>query len=635
MSQSRAIYLQGEHEGLFAMLEAPEVGRARTAVLLCPPFGWDDMCSYRARRDWARALAAEGHAALRLDLPGSGDSDATACAPRLLQAWMRSIDGAAVWLRDAVQAERVTLVGIGLTGLVAAQAALLGEAIDELVLWSVPARGEKLLRELRTFSMLGSARIEGNDAARARREQGDGELEVNGYLLSAETLGELERLDLGELAAHSRDAGGATAAERGDGTAGAASGAGGPTRALLLGRDGMKVDSRLAETLHARGLDVTVAEGPGYGAMMVEPQESKAPEDVFARVGSWLGGASDGPGQVPREGERRCSAHAAATVPHDRGRGWRERAQLEPRSAGGLVRERTLAVPGPHGSLFGVLAEPTGERRPLTALLLNAGPQRRTGPNRMWVEIARRWAASGVATLRIDAAGIGDSDGDASRLVRIAEFYRPEYVAQTCSALDVLAAEGLPPHFVLLGLCGGAYWAAHAALADERVSRVMLLNPRTLVYDPRLHTARRVRELRQRALLASTWRKALSGDLHLARHLETGRTLVKLAATAPRRSRGRSKAAAVPTDPGADPVENLFDQLRERSQRALLMFTGAEVLHRELLRHGTLERMDRWPNVELSVLGTDADTHTLTPLWLQRQVHELLDAALRSDPRAA
>jgi hypothetical protein len=41
---------------------------------------------------------------------------------------------------------------------------------------------------------------------------------------------------------------------------------------------------------------------------------------------------------------------------------------------------------------------------------------------------------------------------------------------------------------------------------------------------------------------------------------------------------------------------------------------------------GQLE--DRWPNIELALRGTSVDTHTLTPLWLQRQVHALLDRVL-------
>src|SRR6202020_1242018 len=103
--------------------------------------------------------------------------------------------------------------------------------------------------------------------------------------------------------------------------------------------------------------------------------------------------------------------------------------------AGVALRERPVFVDGPSGPLFGVLTEPLAGRRELTGLLLNAGPQRRTGPNRMWVQIARSWAAQGVSTLRLDLAGIGDSEGDATVLARVAEFYKDTYAEQACGAL--------------------------------------------------------------------------------------------------------------------------------------------------------------------------------------------------------
>ena len=45
------------------------------SVLICPPFGWEDFCSYRSRLAWAQALAAErATPTLRIDLPATGDS---------------------------------------------------------------------------------------------------------------------------------------------------------------------------------------------------------------------------------------------------------------------------------------------------------------------------------------------------------------------------------------------------------------------------------------------------------------------------------------------------------------------------------------------------------------------------------
>ena len=221
------------------------------------------------------------------------------------------------------------------------------------------------------------------------------------------------------------------------------------------------------------GTSVTVADGVGYAAMMVEPQDARPPVAVFDLVDSWLvegeaeGGASDAP---PSRVEPGRAAHGKAER-------IATREDLELTRSGVELRERPMYVEAPDGPLFGILTEPLGERRDLCAVLMNAGPQRRTGPNRMWVEIARRWAVRGVPTLRFDLAGIGDSDGDAAALVRVASLYAPAYAGQARAALDTLSAHGLPGRFVVLGLCAGAYWSTHTALEDKRVARVIMPTP--------------------------------------------------------------------------------------------------------------------------------------------------------------
>jgi alpha-beta hydrolase superfamily lysophospholipase len=589
----RPIYLSSSGAGVFAVAHTPAEPRSRTAVLLCPPFGWDDMCSYRIRREWAQRLADSGHHALRIDLPGSGDSAGMPTDPGQLAAWEDAVTAAAAWLRQSAGSGRTAAIGIGLGGWVACRAALLGAPIEELVLWSVPARGRRLVRELRTFAALETAGAARPDTEPA--DGGEGELVANGYLLSAASAAELERADLSRLPAPDAP----------------------PLRALLLGRDGISADETLRRSLAEAGTAVTVADGPGYGAMMVEPQDARTPAEVMERVDAWLG-----------EGEA-APAGPARTARHPRAAWTSERAILLEHE-GAPLRERPVAIERPEGSLFGILAEPAGERADFGAVLFNAGPQRRTGPNRMWVEIARRWAGRGVPTLRLDVAGIGDSDGDASVLARTAEFYKPAYVEQARAALAQTSVWGMPHRLVLLGLCSGAYLSAHCAVADDRVAAVVLLNPRTLVYDEWTHTMRRMRQLRERALLASTWRRALRGELKLARHLETGRNIVGRAAGAPTRARERIGAHAPAPGQGRAPIEDLFDRLRDRGQRTLLFFTGEEVLHRELAGSGVLDRIGDWPNVQLEVVTTPVETHTLTPLWLQRHVHALVDRFLET-----
>lgn len=622
---ARPFYLQGSGTPVFAFLHPPAGTPRGTAVLLSPPFGWEDMCSYRVRREWAEHLARAGHSALRIDLPGSGDSAGAPSDPGRLDAWTDAVDAAARWLRRDAGAAQVAVIGIGLGGMVSCRAALSGAPIDELVLWSAPACGRTLLRELRAFSAFEVASaLDAGESAPTSDPADEGTLVADGYLLSAETVAELEQLDLAELEASSPMT----------------------RRALLLGRDGLKVDKALPALLERLGAAVTVLDGPGYGAMTVEAQDARPPTEVFELVSSWLEegesphGAPEQQHRAPEQqhgelvaasaaGEREAPASMPAGEPADHD-------EMTLDCAGASLRERPMFLDGPSGRLFGVLTEPLGARRELTALLLNAGPQRRTGPNRMWVEIARRWAAHGVPTLRLDMAGIGDADGDATALGQVTAFYKTEYVEQARAALQELAERGLPPRFVMLGLCSGAYWSAQAAVVDQRVSAVMMLNPRTLVFDEWLHSLRRARRLRRQMMLPSTWGKVLRGEIKLAKHLETGRTLVERAASGPMRARERIVAPpqeeATGREPAAnDPIEDLFDALRDRDQRALLMFTGKEVLRGELSRNGVLDRMDRWPNLELALLGTSAETHTLTPLWLQRQVHSLVDRVLEDE----
>jgi len=597
-------YLSIGEERVFALYDAPIAPQARTAVLLCPPFGWEDICSYRSRRDWAERLARAGHPTLRIDLPGSGDSSGAAADPLRLDAWTAAAVGAARWLRSASGAGRVAVIGIGLGGILACRAAIQSGGIDELVLWAVPARGRTLIRELRAFSRLELANeLPGEQDQSLLPQSAEGELVANGYRMSEETVQELERLDLAELPQES-----------------------GPQRALLLERDGLRTDKRLHALLERCGAAVTVANGRGYGLMTREPQDARPPLQVFELVGSWLaGGEAAGPGTAPSEPASVGRAQAGSTqAPPDH-------ESLRIVHSGVELRETPVFVDRPAGRLFGVLSEPLGDHRELCAVLLNAGPQRHTGPNRMWVEIGRRWAARGVPTLRIDLKGIGDSDGDSASLARVASLYVPSYVEEARAALEMLLARGLPSRFILLGLCSGAYWSMQAALQDERIGGVIMLNPRTLIWDEWGHTVERTRDLRERLLLGSTWRRLLRGEITLARHLETAHALAARAIHTPLRARERMAASRGARGTRVEPIDGLLDALRDRDQRVLLLLTGKEPLRARLEQNGLLARLDRWPNLELAIRGTAADTHTLTPLWLQRQVHALVDGALEGE----
>ena len=511
-------------------------------------------------------------------------------------------------------AGRVAVIGIGLGGMVSCRAALGGAPINDLVLWSVPARGRTLLRELRAFSALEAANIPVAGEPPRSDPRDEGTVVANGYLLSAETVQELEHLDLQEVEASSR-------ASR---------------RALLLGRDGLKVDGALLGALESAGAAVTVADVQGYGAMMPsEPHEARAPTEVFEFVGSWLGEGEPRGASVVTAEHRQTGTGRDGTGTGEDGDILtpgvpRDHDEIVIRRSGVALRERPILFDGPGGRLFGVLTEPLGIRRELTGVLPNAGFQRRTGPNRMWVEIARRWAVNGVPTLRLDGAGIGDFEGDVTTPGQIAEFYKPLYVEQACAALEMLAERGLPSRFVMLGFCSGAYCSAHAALADERVSVVCMINPRTLIFDEWQwrYTLRHIRHIRESMLLPSTWRRVLRGQIRLDKHFATGRTLVGRAASVSIRARERNvsrrSATREASEPAArEPVADLFDALRDRDQRALLMFTGKEALHRELQSKGCVRRS-----------GSLAEPRAGAPRDLRRHAHARPAVAAAAGSRA-
>lgn len=592
-TRARALYLIEAADGpVFGFFHGASEPLRSSAVLICPPFGWEDVCSYRGRRDWAERLATAGYPTLRIDLPGTGDSGEASGDHGRLDAWTDAVSAAATWLRRETDRPRVTAVGIGLGGLLICRALAAEAPIDDVVLWGTPSRGRTFVRELRAFARLESSQL----AMPGEREASppDGGTEAGGFLISAETSDALEDWDVATLSSgDARIAG----------------------RALLLGRDGIEVDARLHQHLERAGAEVTVAPGEGYGAMMAEPQLARPPIKVFAQVESWLGEATPPELATPIPADE-------TTLDEREHRAVEERRAIELTIAGGGIRESPLTVEQACGQLFGILAEPIDvPSLGVAAVVLNAGAIRHTGPSRMWVEIARRWAARGVPTLRLDLEGIGDADGDDSRFTELAELYVLGLVDQVRAALDVLEARGVAERFVLLGLCSGAYWSFHGALQDDRVSAAFMLNPQAIFWDASQET---VRDLRKALLRRSSWLRLLRGEAPLARLRALAGKLPEGIVTLARRILSRLTARS-----DRDELDRALQRLGETDKRVLWVFSGEEPLHEELKREGRLERLQRWPHVELDLIpGRD---HTLRPTAARRGAHAALDDALERE----
>ncbi|MEA3054766.1 MAG: hypothetical protein QOD30_198 [Actinomycetota bacterium] len=577
-----ARYLDLDGTAAYAVLHETAPMRRATAVLLLAPFGWDDTSSYRARRTWAVSLADDGYPVLRLDLPGTGDSGGGPSDPDRVPAWIAAITAAVHELRAATGCPRVALVGLGLGGLLGLAATDAGASVDELVLWAAPGRGRAIVRELKAFAQMEASRAP--DAGPLP----DGAFAANGYLLTADTVAALTALDAASMAAP------------------------GVERALLLGRDGLPVDDKVRSSLETSGVKVTVADGPGYGALTSTHQQSRLPRTTMGTVAAWLA-----------EGGTPIDADPAPPPPEHRA----PRTTTTISVGGDEIRERLVTFDQRDVRLVGVLAEPTAEPAPLCAVLLNAGAQRRIGPNRMWVEAARRWATRGVPTLRVDLASIGDSGGRDRFPIADRELYEGEYGEQVSGILDHLVGLGLPERFLLMGLCSGAYWSFRTGQVDERVAGVVLLNPLALVFDPFQPTIRQTQKLR-RLSQPAMWGRLLRGDVAGGNIREVARATVMRGVTSPQRLVGRIVDNRRAARAGGNELDYALDRLRDNGVRARLVFTASEPLRRELAHDGFFERLDRWPNLLLHLLDGPPDTHTLQPLAVQREIHEVIDMAV-------
>jgi dienelactone hydrolase len=450
-----------------------------------------------------------------------------------------------------------------------------GAPIDDLVLWGTPARGRSWVRELTAFSKLELASF--FDGIEPPPDLDAGELEAGGFLLSEETVQAVSALDLSELPLPAADC----------------------RRALLLDRDGIAVDHRLAELLERSGVQVEIGSGVGYAAMTSHPQQARAPLSVIGRVASWLALAPNAP---------------AAGPPADTGVQATDTARIE--EPGGTVIETPITIRQRFGRLAAVLSEP--ERSEAAAggfcvVLLNAGAVRRIGPNRMWVEAARRWAAAGVPTLRLDVEGLGDADGDPTPYAADAGLYVPQLVPQVIAALDELERRGTASRFVIGGLCAGAYWSLYAALDDPRVTASLMINPRALVWDPGLLPARDLRKLFSTQVTWAKIREQASGP--------RVRAIARYVLTSPARSVARRRAAAL--DDHA-----IVERLRRSGKQALFVFADNEPLQDELETSGELAALEQMPNVTIEYIRVR--DHTLRPCRIQHQAHELLDRQLQA-----
>jgi pimeloyl-ACP methyl ester carboxylesterase len=151
----------------------------------------------------------------------------------------------------------------------------------------------------------------------------------------------------------------------------------------------------------------------------------------------------------------------------------------------------TIARFGADERLLGIVTLPPQRREGAPAcLFMNAGVVHRIGPHRMNVKLARALAGAGIASIRIDLSGMGDSP-PAPGAVHSGE----QTVRDLQDAMDHLQRTLGIQRFIVFGLCSGAVHAYWLAQRDERVVGVAMFD--SYVYPTlKTHVLRRWRRLR-------------------------------------------------------------------------------------------------------------------------------------------
>lgn len=590
----RPVYLDTAPDPSFVIAHAPSAARPGAAgVVLCPPLGWPEECTYRVRRAWAQALANGGHAALRMQLPGTGDSPGSVPGAEALETWTSALATAARWLRAEFGCSRVAALGIGFGGMLAWLAAAQGAPVDDLILWGVPTRGRRLIRELRAAAQLDiDHEVEGADG---EAPPSDGLLDEAGQVLSPELVAALSAVDLLRTPLPEPD----------------------HRHVLLLARSGMKGDRELAAHLQEMGTRLTVADGDSHTAIMRYVQHAVVPEDAIERSLAWLAATDTAaPGTPAAPAAAQPAAAAAAEAPRAAG-------SVELREGGVLVRETPVALELSSGVAEAIVTEPVqAPPAELCALFFSGGADRRTGPNRLWVRTSRRWAARGVTAVRLDLPGVGDADGDQRGWSHLHEHYAGLQERRVLEALDALQAKGMPGRFLLVGFCSGAYRALHVAHASPHVAGVIAIGL------PFFHW---------------TWWTVNVRDSWLALREpkpDDSRLKLRIVATIQRclkTLKAAHHAAVVLGQPLRNRAERMLEQLDARGTDVLLLLKRSSYAHEQLSRRSRRGRLRELSHIDARALP--GDDQRFRPLVSQRFVDEAMDQGLtrllENSPRRA
>ncbi|KJF68242.1 hypothetical protein RS75_09835 [Rhizobium nepotum 39/7] len=545
------------------------------AVLFVSPWGMEELCSRKFQRVLAERLAASGVASLRFDYHGAGDALDPEDVGRTAD-WLADTRAAFDYLKRLSGCSGVVVLAQGLGCPIVVQALADAAAAGSMALLAPVVSGRAYLRELAMWSSM----IDDGLGLRPGQRMAEAGA-IAGMAMPANVADGIKKINLANLDAA-------------------------PARNILvLSRPGRVTDSDFAKRLTAIGVEVEEAEFSGYDDLVSSPTLSKISGDVVNRLHDWV--------------LSKTSAGDAA--------GQQEDFTINPPQRGRGFFEQPVQF-GEDGRLFGVFCVPDDRQAVSSVLLLGAAYDRHAGWGRLSVQTARALARGGVASLRFDAANIADSPPVENAPDQV--LYDVAQNDDVAAALDFLGRRGKGP-FIAAGRCSGAYLAFNSALADDRISAVVAVNPVVFHWrkgrsvDEALHKRpRSFGEYSQRFRQGATFKRLLSGDVDvMSAGLNIAKaTLKKLSTKTARLFRSSSEEGRA--------VYSAFEKLKAKGTAISLLYSDNDdgLEHFQYYFDTDGRGLSAYRNVSLTIIP-DADHNLSTPEAKRAYIDAVMRLALK------
>ncbi|BAO91093.1 serine aminopeptidase domain-containing protein [Caballeronia cordobensis] len=557
--------------GRFGWLHA---GEGKHGVVLCNPFGHEEAWCHKAMRYLAEALSRRDIPVLRFDYLATGDSVGIDHEGDRLDAFVGDIGSAIDYLRKRTGVTTVTLCGVRL-GATLATLASHHPMVDSLALLAPVMNGRRYLREL---TALRKTWVE-NLPVVVRASQIDSPFHVLGQVYSEALRERLNGFDLGKTMSRQSTM---------------------PRRAFVA--DPLPGASRaLSAALGERGVEVHAESFDDYFDFMQETASSTLPEKTLGRTVDWI--AQSASASRTDDFTHRRNAKAA-----------------RPNMSDDAIIETPEAIERPvifgAAGLFGILCEPRDRLAggPVIVITNTAGSVHH-GDSRLSVRIARDMARRGIASLRIDARGIGDSPARAAdgALEATASIHAQTTIDDVATAAAWLKRKGYDT-VVMFGICSGAYSAVRASLVEPAIGAVIAVNLQGF-HIPEKLTLQELRARRRNTmarlgpaiLKPAKWWLVLSGKRGLKPIIKAfvSHAAARLHSQVIGVSRGKPASA---DEQSLTHPHEVVQALEGKGVRTLLVYgagdEGLDVLNAHFGRHG--KKLARLKKVKAAVC-TDVD----------------------------